>query len=83
MSMSGTRSTRSTHPHIGYLFIDARSVPGEARPRCPARRSHIGCPRLTVWLSFCLRAPDTAGRERLKEGFALLEAAVPSRLENG
>ena len=49
-------------------FIDGRLVPGEARSRCPACRSHIGCPRFRVWLSRGLRGPGTAGWERLKRG---------------
>jgi hypothetical protein len=35
-------------------------------------------PTLVVWLSFGLRGPGTAGKERLKRGLLVLEVAVPS-----
>jgi hypothetical protein len=50
-------------------LLDSGSVPGKARSRRPFRCSHIGCPRLVVWLSHGLRGPDAAlGGEWLKRG---------------
>ena len=53
----------------------------EARSRCPARRSHIGCPRLVVWLSHGLRGPGTAEQGEAQEGSARLEVELPSLLD--
>lgn len=41
------------------------SVPcAKARCRCPARRSHIGCPRLVMWLAPGLRGSGTTAQAR-------------------
>jgi hypothetical protein len=38
------------HPLIGYLFHELRTgACARLGPGAPARRSHIGCPRLVVW----------------------------------
>src|SRR4051794_28002331 len=55
----------------------------EARSRCPARRSLIGCPRSVVWLSSGLRGSGIAGRGEAQEGLARLEVALPSRSTTG
>jgi len=53
-------------------FLDLRTGAGECRSRCPARRSHCGCPRCPVTgpcgsLMACAgRAPQS--RKRLKRG---------------
>jgi len=57
-------------------------VPGQARSRRPAHRSYRGCPRWVVWLSFGLRGSGVTGQGEVQERFALLEAALPSRLDN-
>ena len=53
----------------------------KALSRCPARRSHIGCPRLVVWLSHGLRGPGIAEQGEAQEGSARLEVALPSLLD--
>ena len=58
-------------------------VPGEARSRRPGCRSHIGCPRWSCGSHVACADPGVApGRGEAQEGFALLEVALPSRLDN-
>jgi hypothetical protein len=62
-------------------FIDRRIESGEARPRRPGCRSHFGCPRWVVWLSFGLRSPGVARARRGSRGDcpALSSVALPAR----
>jgi hypothetical protein len=75
------RSLPTSQPaHRLLVSIAPGPVPGEARSRCPGRRSHIGCPRLVVWLSHGLRDPGIDPEQgEAQERFAQLEVAVPSR----
>ncbi|MEE6273191.1 hypothetical protein V2J56_07510 [Georgenia sp. MJ206] len=47
----------NSFPTSATCFIALGPVPGQARSRRPGCRSHIGCPRHCVWLSFGLRCP--------------------------
>jgi hypothetical protein len=64
-------------------LLAAGPVPGKARSRRPVCRSLCGCPRMS-----CGSHLACAGRASLhelgvaQEGFALLEVAVPSQLDN-
>jgi hypothetical protein len=50
----------------------------------PGSSLSIRLPTLVVWLSFGLRGPGCRSeRGEAQEGFALLEVAVPSLLEDG
>lgn len=49
-------------------FIDGRTVPAQARSRCPGSSLSNRLPTMIVWLSHGLRRPGTAGQERLKKG---------------
>lgn len=70
------------HRSSATCSIDPGPVPGKGRSRHSGRRSHIGCPRSVVWLSFGLRDPGVARTGEAQEGFAQLEVAVPSRSDN-
>jgi hypothetical protein len=64
-------------------FIDLRPRPGQASVEAPGLSLSFRLPTLVVWLSFGLRGPGVApGRGEAQEGFARLEVALPSRLDN-
>ena len=57
-------------------------MPGEARSRRPGCRSHFGCPRWSCGSHLACVARASPGPGEAQEGFAQLEAALPSRLDN-
>ena len=90
----GHRTTSSARPvPVTYISlmsarssatcsIDPGPVPGEARSRRPGCRSHIGCPRWSCGSHLACVARASPGPGEAQEGFAQLEVALPSRLDN-
>ena len=64
-------------------FIDLRTGVWQGSVQVPGLSlSYAAAHAWVVWLSFGLRGPGTAGPGEAQEGFALLEVALPSRLDN-
>ena len=63
-------------------FIDRRTGVWRGSVQAPGLSLSHRLPTLVVWLSFGLRGPGVAGPGEAQEGFAQLEVAVPSRLDN-
>jgi hypothetical protein len=63
--------------------IDPRTVAWRGSVQASGPSLSLRLPTLVVWLSFGLRGPGVAnGSGEAQEGFAQLEAALPSRLDN-
>lgn len=81
--MRSSASTVGTALSSATCFIDLRPWPGQASVEAPGLSLSHRLPTLVVWLSFGLRRPGVApGRGEAQEGFARLEVALPSRLDN-
>ena len=61
---------RGLHDQRLLVSLGLGPVPGQARSRCPVRRSHFVCPRSPCGshLACADRVPQTLGEERLEKG---------------